>query len=179
MKKTITYLLIFLGFVSCNETNKDFHLITPEKGFDNVIIDKTSLNDIIQLYGKDYKADTFYNSPTREIYSIKYTYNKLGLSFFFKPYKKTVFAIDCKLPFKVRTENSIYLDSRTFKDVEKVYGEKNWSIAGNTLSKRYNGIEFEIEYEGVIPLIESTSIWCIYEYRYRKVAQITISKQEH
>jgi hypothetical protein len=166
-KSNMSRLFLFffsILIISCNTKEGDYTLLIPGKGFDDVAINETTIDDIIRLFGENCKIDTHfvnYNlssyldsldlSESRTIFSISYIYDSLGLIFCCKPGINEIFAIECKSPFKCKTEKGIILDSSSFNDVIEAYGNCKWNFTENTLIKSYEGIEFIGPYSNGFP----------------------------
>jgi hypothetical protein len=185
MKKLFIYLMLVLPIFSCKTRDSvKYHIIIPSKGFDNISINETNLDKLIHLYGSNFQIDTHYIkyciSPYldsikliegKTIYSISYSYDSLGLAFFFKPGISTIFSIHCKSPFKCKTEKGIIMDSSSFNDVICAYGYSKWHFTESTILKDYEGIEFIRPYNEGFPPDLTDSL----KYLNSKVTEITVN----
>ena len=72
MKRLLFYFLmaaaLFAGGSSFAQVAKGNHLLIPGIGFDHFKIDSTTMEDIVKVYGKPSKTDTFYNGKGAEHY---------------------------------------------------------------------------------------------------------------
>ena len=185
-KIRIKILLVFLIFCSfaCNHKKADeSHLILPGIGFDEFQIKKITSTDIMKNLGLGYTIDSHFvdQDPFIEnielmpgynkmLFSISYTWDSLGLSFYFKPKNDTCISISFMNPFKGKTAQNIYLDSSTFNDVVKSYGEIEWLFTKNTIIKDYDSIVFSTDFHGSFPVKDSV----LTTYLDKKVTEIVI-----
>lgn len=175
-------ILILLSVCCLNKSKEDTHIIKSGIGYDNFIIDETTLSDIINYYGNNYRIDSAHWLPpmfdSTQIFSISYSYDTIGVTFSFYPDSNRVFCITVKPPFQGKTKEGIILGISTFEDVVKAYGETEWHYIGNwlldpiALIKQYDGIEFFQDYSGTIPIADSLQK----EYLENKVTEIVIVK---
>lgn len=126
--------------------------IYPGKGFDEVIIGKTNLDDIKKSYPKDYSI------IEHGSYSVEIACPKKGISFYFdneeynavKPDNKKYFkSISLTPPFKGRSTNGIVLGESKLSDVEKIYGTLVFmtTLNGSFWNVEYPsaGMRFEVQ----------------------------------
>ncbi len=132
-----TAFLIFtsIGVVSFAQNREGF--IIEGESFDNILIGKSTMDEVIAVYGNDYKL------LKHKEYSYEMIYKNLGLSFYScqADPKKEIFTIDIQAPFKTTTRKGIILGESTFADVWRLYGKWDKTSAG-------------FEYEGVYFLFE-------------------------
>jgi len=121
-----------IGVGSYAQTREGF--ITEGESLDSINIGKSTMDDVIAIYGVDYKL-----IKHRE-YSYEMVYKNLGLSFYScqNDPNKEIFSIDIQAPFKATTAKGIVLGESTFDDVFRAYGK--WEK---------NSIGFEYEKEGL------------------------------
>lgn len=121
-----------IGVGSYAQTREGF--ITEGESLDSINIGKSTMDDVIAIYGTDYKL-----IKHRE-YSYEMVYKNLGLSFYScqNDPNKEIFTIDIQTPFKATTAKGIILGESTFDDVFRAYGK--WEK---------NSIGFEYEKEGL------------------------------
>jgi hypothetical protein len=165
-------LFVILGFFiylmsGCNQSD-EYQIIDPGVGLENIKVNESTLVDLISKYGKSYSLDSFYVNQdplpdsielvpgyNKILFSYCYSYDSLGVAFYFKPEKETLYSISCKFPFKGKTINNLFLDSSTFRDVEKIYGIAEWEFTRTTIRKDYNGIIFSRNFNGQFPVPDS------------------------
>lgn len=152
--KSFIILILFSVLLSCgeNKVKDEYHILIPGVGYDNFQLGKTTLEDIVNENGKDFRLDTFYrktdrNSPDNtkdkgEIYSFGACYDNLGVRYFFYPNDSVIFSIILRPPFKGKTKEGIKLNESTFKDIVACYGDTLWAFSKGRMTKDYSGIWF-------------------------------------
>jgi hypothetical protein len=126
--------------------------IYPGKGFDEVVIGKTNLEDIKKSYLKDCSI------IDHGSYSVEIACPKKGISFYFdykeynavKPDNKKYFkSISLTPPFKGKTTDGIVLGESKLSDVEKIYGTLVFmtTLNGAFWNVEYpsSGMQFEVQ----------------------------------
>jgi hypothetical protein len=134
--KNILILLISFILFSCNGTKKIKEVILmPGYGINGIEVEKTKIGDLLEKLGSKFKVDTFFSNTTsskidfespnikKDIYSIAYSYDSLGLSFYIRPNQQEIFLVSFYSPFKGKTDRGIVLNQSTFRDVIKAYGD--------------------------------------------------------
>jgi hypothetical protein len=163
-------IVALLG-ISMQMPGDGYHILVPGVGFDSVQVRKTTREDIIRLYGSNFKADTFYTKEPVEhriidhdtgayikvdtiktLYSIRMNYVGQGMQFYFFPNQSTIFNIAVVPPFKGKTKLGIRLNKSTFNDVLKAYGKVDWLEAGDNTFLDYNGIIFKTKIDTTIKM---------------------------
>ncbi|MCW7471736.1 hypothetical protein [Leptospira kanakyensis] len=152
MKNIQISITVFLTLISinCNKVqNTNFVMIKEGIGIEKVIVGKTTFNDIVLTYGKEYNKINHLN------YSYEINYSKLGLAFYYKyaDKTKTIYAIKLKSPFNARTHKGIALGRSKMEDVISIYGPPKWRTTekGKTWWNEYKGIEFHVEKDKSLP----------------------------
>jgi hypothetical protein len=128
--KRISVLLFLICLFSINsiiaqdkknnvKLQETYNTIKEGKGMDGVTIGKSTMDDIVKKFGKDYKW------VTNKKYSYQMTYEKQGLSFYMcqSDKKKQVFVIEMRPPYKAKTSKGIILGKSTLDEVHKTYGK--------------------------------------------------------
>jgi TIR domain len=126
--------------------------IYPGKGFDEVVMGKTNLEDIKKSYPKDC------SSIDHGTFSVEMTCPLKGISFYFdykdynaiKPDNKKYFTtISLTPPFKGKTPDGIVLGASKLSDVEKVYGALVFTTTQNgaywMVEYSAQGIRFKVQ----------------------------------
>jgi len=149
---------------------KSQEIIKDGIGILGVLIDQSTVNEVISKFGNDYEVINHKN------YSIEYKYNKMGLSFFHKyddPVKK-IFSINAFYPFLGRTLKGIELGNSLASDVIKNYGKAKWTttMEGNTWYLCYPGINFYVEKDNTSARNPNFD----YIYENKKIIKIAIRK---
>jgi hypothetical protein len=129
-----TLLLIgaSIGAVSLAQSLEGF--VNEGVSYDSILIGKSTENDVIATYGKDYKL------INHKGYSYEMIYRNLGLSFYYcaADPNKEIFVIEIEPPSKAVTSKGIKLGESTFADVIELYGD-----GGETYSEAdYDGVYF-------------------------------------
>lgn len=116
------------GAVSLAQSREGF--ITEGVSLDNIVLGRSTTNDVISVYGNDYKL------VNHKDYSYEMIYKKHGLSFYAcqADPNKEIFVIEIQSPAKVTTSKGIILGESTMADVLRIYGETE---------------DFEYENEGI------------------------------
>jgi len=188
----ILVLSIFFSITAVAQQNSGFTMLIPGIGFDDVKVGQTTREEIIKKYGEGFKIDTFYSvdSPTqygrtiivkgvhsKRIYSIRLSYDILGLSFYFRPHDDFIFEIDAQYPCQAKTKEGIILNKSSFSDVNKIYGVLDWSFMeeGKSLydmALDYDslGIEFSQAFNGDLPVSDDK----LKPYLHNKITVIKI-----
>lgn len=181
-------LLIFLGLISCNGIKKIKEItLVPGYGYIEIEVEKTVIRDILKTYGSNYKVDTFYSNLSnnkivsdlikdknvkRDIYSISYSFDSLGLAFYRRPNHQEIFLISFYEPFKGKTDKGITINQSTILDVIKAYGDTAWEFTDKNIIKSYNGIVFYQDFKDTLPISDDKLL----PYLNLKVKEICILK---
>ena len=115
----IAVIVVGLAFASDLPAQNPNEYITEGKSFGNIKIEKSTINDAVSIYGKNYEL------INHKGYSYEFTYRNLGLSFYVcqADRKKKIFSVEFQSPFKVTTSKGIVLGESTLEDVFRIYGE--------------------------------------------------------
>ena len=107
------------------------NVINEGVGIEGIVVGKSTMDDVIKKFGKDY------NWITNKKYSYKMTYAKLGLSFYIcqADRRKEIFVIEIKPPYRAKTSRNVILGKSTFEEIEKIYGKLKEGL-------EYRGINF-------------------------------------
>jgi hypothetical protein len=119
MRKLIITILFLFASTNAQE------LVDGEK-LGNIQIGKSTIYDVIGLYGQDYKL------KKNTDYSNVLVYEKLGLSFYScqADSEQEIFVVVMQPPFVVKTQRGITLGKSTFQDLFKKYGRWSETSAG-------------------------------------------------
>jgi hypothetical protein len=164
MTNKITYghfgfclVILISGLFSCksNSDTEEVHILKSSIGFDDIELSELTLSDLRDKFGNNYTTDTFYVQPIftpssvdsisidkKEIFSFRFYFGSLGISFYFKPDSNEVTALRVERPFKGQTEKGIVLNKSTFREIIKTYGDSAWEFTGDYISRSYKGIRF-------------------------------------
>lgn len=133
-------ILICLTFANqiVRAQSLDGYVVAGER-FDGITIGTSTADDVISLYGKDYKL------IDHKGYSFEMIYKDLGLGFYYcqgDP-KKQIFVVEIEPPSRAVTDKGIILGLSTIGDVFNLYGKTSRSSQGY----QYPGINFDFEVE--------------------------------
>jgi hypothetical protein len=141
MRKTpfLLFLIVLSSIIAVQAQDKKnspkeyegYSTIKEGKGMDGVNIGKSTMDDIVKKFGKDYKW------IVNKKYSYQMNYEKLGLSFYMcqSDKKKQIFVIELRPPYRAKTSKGIILGKSTLEDVQKTYGKLKSGL-------EYRGISF-------------------------------------
>ena len=180
---TIFCFLIITNIACKNNKTDGFYLISPGIGFEEFQVKKVTSKFIIEKLGTRYNIDSHYvdidpfvenlesmTDYNKELFSISYTWDTLGLSFYFKPQNDTCISICFTKPFKGKTSQNVYLDSSTFNQVIKSYGDIRWLFTKNSIMKDYDSIIFSTDCNVSFPVSDSIQT----TYLNKKITEIII-----
>ena len=125
------------------------NIILEGVGINQVIVGKTTANELKDLFG------TSYNIIRHDNDNVEIFYPQKGISFYYNDgTEKIIDYILVKIPFNGKTTKGIIINQSTVQDVENLYGEAEWitTITGSlsnywALSYPYEGIEFWVKKE--------------------------------
>lgn len=120
-------------------------------GIEGIIVGKSTKQDVIKKFGKDYKW----------IVHRKYSYQMAypnGLSFYIcqSDKKQQIFDIEINLPYKAKTSRGVILNKSTVEDVYKIYGKPSGSASSESLE--YKGVNFSYTKRGKDKVITTIDI---------------------
>jgi hypothetical protein len=140
-------LLMFSSILAVGQTKKPVPKQTPKpketlnliregKGMDGFTIGKSTMDDVVRKFGRDYKW------TVNKKYSFQMTYSKLGLSFYIcqSDPKKQIFVLEMRAPYKAKTSRGIVLGRSTLEDINKAYGKAQSGTEYRGISFYYNKI---------------------------------------
>jgi len=121
-------------------------------GIGNIVVGKSTMDDAIKEFGKNYKWIVHKN------YSYQMSYSN-GISFYIcqSDKKKQIFDIEIKVPYKAKTRRGIILGKSTVEDVYKLYGKSKSGL-------EYKGVHFYYTNQGgkkvitTIDIVEPTGL---------------------
>lgn len=144
MKQIFILTAFFLFVVSASAQTKkinpnsseSFNAIKEGKGMSGITVGKSTMDDVIKKFGKEYKW------IENKKYSYQMSYYKLGLSFYIcqSDKRKQIFVIETKAPYKAKTSKGIILGKSTLEDVHKKYGKLKSGTEYRGVSFYYNKI---------------------------------------
>lgn len=149
MKKILFLLLLTLLFSinsavaqskkSSAKSTETYNIIKEGKGMSGITIGKTSMDDVIKKFGKEYKW------IVNKKYSFQMNYYKLGLAFYIcqADKRKQIFVLEIKAPYKAKTSKGIILGKSTLEDVHKKYGKLKSGTEYRGVSFYYNNVRGE------------------------------------
>lgn len=159
---TIASILVVIATgtaaVSAQASNKDSKQKKTAKiakegtGIDGIRVGKSTSADVIKKFGK----------PTKVVKYKKYSAQMVypgGISYYYcqADKKMTIFDIEMRAPFEVKTSKGVVLSKSTLEDVYKIYGKSKDGL-------EYRGVSFfYAKYKGknvvtVIDIVENTGI---------------------
>ncbi len=158
-KNLLSTLLLFTAAISfLSFMAEEQHQLVPGKGIDNeIILGQTTRTEVTAKYGEDFKELRHYikkDDGSDTLYSIQQRYEKLGLSFYYKPGKDVFFSIHVRHPFNGVTDKGIVPGVSTMQDVIDKYGDVPWYSTGMKMIKQYEGIKFSVPVEAKYPISE-------------------------
>lgn len=114
------------------EKEKNQHKVAKEGiGIDGIRVGKSTFDDAIKKYGKNYQTKKYGK------YSTAIIYPKLGLAFYTcqSDKKREIFDIEMRAPFQVKTSKGIVLGKSTLEDIHRIYGKNKEGL-------EYRGVSF-------------------------------------
>ena len=145
MKNILFLLIIFLSIGSLKAQNKkstpkapeNYNLIKEGKGMSGITIGKSTMDDVIKKFGKEYKW------IVNKKYSFQMNYYKLGLAFYIcqSDKQKEVFVLEIKQPYQAKTSKGIILGKSTAEDIKRIYGKSLSGLEYRGVSFYYNKVE--------------------------------------
>lgn len=142
MKKTLFLIILLFSVSSIFAQNKpkpqeNYNLIKEGKGMDGFTIGKSSMDDVIKKFGKEYKW------IVNKKYSFQMNYYRMGLAFYMcqADPKKQIFVVEMKSPYKAKTSKGIIMGKSTVEDVEKKYGKLKSGLEYRGISFYYNKVD--------------------------------------
>lgn len=123
------------------------NVIREGVGIEGIIVGKSTMDDVVKKFGKDY------NWITNKKYSYQMAYPKLGLSFYIcqADKRKEIFVIEIKPPYRARTSRNVVLGQSTVEDIEKIYGKLKSGL-------EYRGISFYYQRVGKKRVVSSIDV---------------------
>jgi len=142
--------ILFLILSSCNQNKTKSIVVKEGIGFDSVQLMKTTMYDIIRIYGDDYKQ--IYHNGNIEDY-----YENLGISFYYWKYdkKQKIEFLSFDKNFHGKTSKGFEIRSMTLNDMIARYGNPVWRIEvdSNEITASYDklGTDIDIKMKEKIP----------------------------
>jgi hypothetical protein len=129
------------------KTPPRLNVILEGVGIEGIVVGKSTMDDVIKKFGKDY------NWITNKKYSYQMTYAKLGLSFYIcqADRRKEIFVIEIKPPYRAKTSRNVILGQSTVADIEKIYGKLKEGL-------EYRGISFYYRLVGKKRVVSSIDV---------------------
>lgn len=143
MKRILFLLLLSLFLFSSvfaqnkAKSQENYNIIKEGKGMSGITIGRSSMDDVIKKFGKEYKW------IVNKKYSYQMNYYRLGLAFYIcqSDKKKQVFVMEIKAPYKAKTSKGIILGKSTVEDIKRVYGKSLSGLEYRGVSFYYNKID--------------------------------------
>jgi hypothetical protein len=112
------------------------NVIREGAGIEGIIVGKSTMDDVVKKFGRDY------NWITNKKYSYQLSYSKLGLSFYIcqADKSKEIFVIEIKSPYRAKTSRGVVLGQSTVEDIEKIYGKLKTGLEYRGISFYYNRV---------------------------------------
>jgi hypothetical protein len=112
------------------------NVIKEGSGIEGIVVGKSTMDDVIKKFGKDY------NWITNKKYSYQMAYAKLGLSFYIcqSDKRKEIFVIEIKSPYRAKTSRGVRLGQSTVEEIEKTYGKLKSGLEYRGISFYYNRV---------------------------------------
>jgi hypothetical protein len=139
----IFLIFVSVGVVSFAQKDREGFVIEGQS-LDGIMIGKSTADDVIAAYGKDYKL------IAHNGYSYEMIYKKLGLSFYYcqADTDKEIFVVEMEAPAKITTRKGITLGKSTMGEVWDLYGEWEENSMGFEYGKDGMYFHFEEDTEG-------------------------------
>ncbi len=132
-------ILIFIvstGAMSAQNQKKPetFSLVTEGRGIEGISVGRSTMDDVIKKFGKDYRWQV------NKKYSYQMTYDSRGLSFYLcqEDKRKKIFLIELKSPYKAKTARGVILGKSSKEETEKIYGKPRDGFEYRGISFYYN-----------------------------------------
>jgi hypothetical protein len=142
MKRKLFLLIFLCSIISVSAQNKPnstetYNVIKEGKGMDGISVGKSSMDDVIKKFGKNYRW------IVNKKYSYQMNYYRLGVAFYICQLdkKKEIFVIEMKAPYKAKTGKGIMMGKSTVEDVEKKYGKLKSGLEYRGVSFYYNKVQ--------------------------------------
>lgn len=143
MKRKLFLLLLSLFLFSSvfaqnkAKSQENYNIVKEGKGMSGITIGRSSMDDVIKKFGKEYKW------LVNKKYSYQMNYYRLGLAFYIcqSDKKKQVFVMEIKAPYKAKTSKGIILGKSTLEDVQKKYGKLKSGLEYRGVSFYYNKVD--------------------------------------
>jgi len=142
--------ILLLILSSCKQNETKSIVVKEGVGFDSIKLNKTTISDIIRIYGHNYKQ--IYHNGNIEDY-----YENLGISFYYWKYdkKQKIEFICFDKNFYGKTSKGFEIRSMTLNDVVAKYGNPVWGFErdSNKITAGYDklGTDFDIAVKEKIP----------------------------
>ena len=150
--------ILFLILSSCNQNKTKSIVVKEGIGFDSVQLMKTTMSDIIRIYGDGYKKTNHYGT-------FQNYYENLGISFYYWKYdkKQKIEFISFDRNFRGKTSKGFEIHSMTLSDLISRYGNPVWRIEvdSNEITASYDklGTDIDIKMKEKIPDSIQTSYY--------------------
>ncbi|MEO5645770.1 MAG: hypothetical protein ABIQ40_13730 [Bacteroidia bacterium] len=166
--KTLSLLLVAFGIISFSFITDDVKKIIPGKGTDEVAIGVTTKDALQAIYGPGFIEKKHYSKKGDDsvLFSTSLHFEKAGIKAWIKAADKTVFSLYFYPNYSAVTEKGIRAGVSTMSDVLNAYGKSEWYTSGNYMFLEYEGIAFNIPFDGKFPIKKST-------YRKAKKTKVT------
>lgn len=123
----------FLPFsIAEAQTTKKVKVVREGVGFDGITVGRSSENDVIRKFGKNFKL------KKHRKYSYQMIYPN-GVSFYYcqADKRKQIFDIELRAPFEAQTSRGITIGKSTLEDIYRIYGKKK-----SDEGLQYRGVSF-------------------------------------
>lgn len=119
------------------KSQENYNLIKEGKGMSGITIGRSTMDDVIKKFGKEYKW------IVNKKYSYQMNYYRLGLAFYIcqSDKKKQIFVMEMKAPYKAKTSKGIIMGKSTLEDVQKKYGKLKSGLEYRGVSFYYNKVD--------------------------------------
>lgn len=119
------------------KSSENYNIIKEGKGMNGITIGRSTMDDVIKKFGKEYKW------IVNKKYSFQMNYYKLGLAFYIcqSDKRKQIFVMEMKSPYKAKTSKGIIMGKSTLEDVQKKYGKLKSGTEYRGVSFYYNKVD--------------------------------------
>ena len=133
---------------------QNLNIIKEGVGIEGIVVGKSTMNDVVRKFGKDY------NWITNKKYSYQMSYPRLGLSFYIcqADKRKQIFVIEIKSPYRGKTARGVILGKSTKEETEKIYGKPRDGFEYRGVSFYYNTFGGTRKIISEIDVTENTGI---------------------
>jgi hypothetical protein len=158
IKTHFAFFIIAFGIISFSFIEDGVKKLIPGVGVTGeIVIGKTTKEDLVKTYGSDFTDKTYYTNKGDDSipYSVARHFENKGVTAWFKVGATEVFSIYFHKNYASVTEKGIRAGVSTMNDVVKAYGKSEWLSNRNSMFFEYDGISFHTHFNGKYPVKKS------------------------